>query len=285
MTTSALPFASIENEFLRVDYLTTTGPRIVSLYAKGVESNLLAETPDSHWPTPYGEYYLRGGHRVWTAPEDPLYTCPEKDVAVIAEGDKVILRSDVDASGLEKEITFHLDKNCVALMHRVTWHGKEPMEFAAWAITQLPLGGMAFLPQSCADGILPTRNLVLWPYSQVKDKRLELHDDLILIDGRGAEQALKIGYYNTHGWVACLFGNALFVKRFSVEPIDNYPDMGCNVEVYVKDAYIELETLGPLATLQPKESVTHEETWEVTPGEYLPTLENARMISRQLSVQ
>ena len=31
--------------------------------------DLLAEVPDIHWTTPYGEYYLRGGHRLWHAPE------------------------------------------------------------------------------------------------------------------------------------------------------------------------------------------------------------------------
>ena len=33
------------------------------------DENLLAETPDIFWPTPDGDYYLRGGHRLWHAPE------------------------------------------------------------------------------------------------------------------------------------------------------------------------------------------------------------------------
>ena len=280
MTTSPLPSASIENEFLRVDYLTTTGPRIVGFYLKGVEGNLLAETPDIHFPTPHGEYYLRGGHRLWTAPEDPFYTCPEDKVNVIAENDRVMIRSEVDASGLEKEISFHVDKNRVVLTHRVTWHGKEPIELAPWAITQLRLGGMAILPHSNSDGLQPNRNLVFWPYSQMNNERLELHDDLILIHGRADQQAFKIGNYNPHGWIACLLGNALFVKRFSIDQIHRYPDMGCNVEVYVKDICIELETLGPLMLLKPRESVAHEETWEVTAVEYPATL---RMRARSAS--
>jgi len=285
MDTSPLPSASIENEFLRVAYLTTTGPRITGLYAKGVEGNLLAETPDVHFPTPQGEYYLRGGHRLWTAPENPFYTCPEENLKVITENDTVILRSGVDAAGLEKEISFYLDENCVVLTHRVTWHGQEPIELAPWGITQLRLGGAAILPQSCSDGLLPNRNLVFWPYSQVNDPRLELHDDLILIHGRAAEQAFKLGSYNSHGWIACLFDNALFVKRFSVEQISKQPDMGCNVEVYVRDICIELETLGHLRTLKPKESATHTETWEVTAGASSTMLEDARIISRQLSLK
>src|SRR5574338_1654246 len=99
------PHASLENAVLRIDYLTDLGPRIIGLYAKGVEGNLLAVTPDAHWPTPHGEYYLHGGHRLWTAPEDPFYTCPEDNVRITTEANTVTLRSNVDASGREKEIS------------------------------------------------------------------------------------------------------------------------------------------------------------------------------------
>ena len=102
MTTSPLPFESIENNFLRVDYLTTVGPRIIGLYTKQANLELLVQTPDIHWPTPHGEYYLYGGHRVWKAPEDSFYNCPEDHVTVIAEEDRVTLQSGIDASGLQK---------------------------------------------------------------------------------------------------------------------------------------------------------------------------------------
>jgi len=285
MTASQLPFGSIENEFLRVDYLTTIGPRIIGLYAKGVEDNIFAETPDIHWHTQHGEYYLRGGHRLWTAPEDPFYTCPEDSVTVTAIEDKVILRSDVDASGLEKEISFRLDENCVALTHRVTWHGKEPIELAPWAITQLPLGGVAILPQPDAEGLQPNRNLVFWHYSQINDERLELHDDLILLHGRPSDQAFKLGYYNSHGWIAYQLGSVLFTKRFLSQRNHGYPDLGCNAEAYVQDSFLELETLGPLSILNPNESMTLEDVWEVSIGEHITTLEDARRISKQLSLK
>jgi hypothetical protein len=285
MNNSPLPFASIENESLRVDYLTTTGPRIIGLYAKGVEGNLLAETPGVHWTTPHGEYYLHGGHRLWTAPEDPFYICPEDSVRIAAEKDRVTLISAADASGLEKEISFCLIENRVELIHRITWHGKESIRLAPWGITQLRLGGIALLPQPEMDGLQPNRNLVFWPYSRVDDHRLELHDDLILLHGCGSEQAFKIGTKNTHGWIAGLFEGALFVKRFTLDNNESYPDMGCDVEAYVKDSCLELETLGPLTTLKPGGSVTQKEVWEVSAGAYSKTLETARKISKKLSIK
>ena len=277
-----LPVASVENEFLRIDYLTALGPRILGLYVKKVGIQLFAKTPDAHWPTPHGEYYLRGGHRLWTAPEDPFFTCPEDHVSIVADDHRVLLKSSVDASGLEKEISFQLDDNCVRLLHRVTWHGNEMIELAPWAITQLQLGGMAILPLSRSQGLQPNRNLVFWPYSRVKDERLEIHDDVILIHGRASEEPFKIGSYNAHAWIAYVLDAVLFVKRFSVDSTNRYPDLGSNVEAYVKDSCVELETLGPLKTLHPTESVEHEEIWEVRTGEFSTTLEDARIISRQL---
>jgi len=284
MSESKLPSASLENDFLRLEYLTTTGPRITGLYAKSVAGNLLSETPDVHWPTPHGEFYLRGGHRLWTAPENPFYTCPENEVQIIEEKNAVTLKSPIDASGLEKEISFHLDENQVHLTHRVTWHGDEPIEFAPWGITQLRANGMAILPLSSAEGLMPNRNLVFWPYSQMRDERFELHDDMILLHCQINEQAFKVGSFNNHGWIACTVGSALFVKRFLLDETKKYPDMGCNVEAYLKDGCVELEVLGHLSKLNSSESMAYEETWEVfTDIEYPATLESARAISKRLS--
>jgi hypothetical protein len=133
-----------------------------------------------------------------------------------------------------------------------------------------------------ANGLAPNRNLVLWSYTSLNDERLELHDDFILLHGRASEDAAKIGNRNTHGWIACAMGDALFVKRFEVED-GALPDLGCNVEAYVRDVCIELETLGTLKTLQTGEAVTLSETWEVVVGEFPANIETARIIGGLLS--
>lgn len=279
-----LPFASLENEFLRLDYLTTTGPRIIGLYARGVEGNLFAETPDVHWPVPHGEFYLRGGHRLWKAPEDSFFNSPEEGVTIIA-GDGVILRSPVDVSGLEKEIEFRLDGNRVQLSHRITWHGEAPLELAPWTITQLRLNSLGILPLEGVAGTdsAPNRSIVIWPYASLKDERLELHDDFLLVHGKPQDVSLKVGGLNTHGWLACALGDALFVKRFAVEA-GPFPDMNSNVEAYAKDVCIELELLGSLRTLNKGDSASMAETWEVFVGEYPPTLETASQVRKQLTL-
>jgi hypothetical protein len=282
MDTFPLPLASLENAFLRVDYLTSVGPRIIGLYSKQAGVQLLAPSPEVHWPTPHGEYYLYGGHRIWKAPEDSFYNCPEDNVTVFAEEDRVTLRNAVDASGLQKEISFCLEENRVRLTHQITWHGQEPIELAPWTITQLQLGGAAILPQSALTaGSMPTRNFALWPYASLADPRLELHDDLILVHGSADQRYFKAGSYNPFGWAAYVMDKVLFVKRFPATDFRALPDMGCNVEAFVWDSYLELETLGKLTLLNPGESVSFEETWEVIPGDYPILYETARAIVRQ----
>ena len=127
-------------------------------------------------------------------------------------------------------------------------------------------------------GSMPTRGLVIFPYASINDPRLELHDDVILVHGCADVKAFKIGNYNPLGWIAYVLEKALFIKRFPVNDFRLLPDMGSNVEIYVRDAYLELETLGKLTWLKPGELVTFEETWEVIPGDYSINAEGARKI-------
>lgn len=280
MGTFPLPSASIENDFLRVDYLTSVGPRIIGLYSKLAGIELLAPSFDMHWPTPHGEYYLYGGHRIWKAPEDSFYNCPEDNVTVVKEENRVTLRNKVDASGLQKEISLCLDENRVRLTHQLIWHGHAPIELAPWTITQLPLGGLGILPQAgTSEGSMPTRSLAMFPYASIHDPRLELHDDFVLVHGCADPKAFKVGSYNPFGWAVYLLEKALFIKHFPVGDFRMLPDMGSNAEIYVRDAYLELETLGNLTWLNRGESVTFEETWEVIPGDYLISVDGARAIT------
>jgi hypothetical protein len=283
MYSSNLPFASLQNEYLQLDYLTSLGPRILGLYANGVQENLFAETPDMHWPTPHGEYHLYGGHRLWTSPEDVFYMCPEEGLDATESEDRVILKSPVDASGLQKEMSIKLENNRVHVSHKVTWHGEKEVIFAPWALSQMRLGGRAIFPFSNSEGLLPDRNIVLWPYSELNDPRLELLDDLIIVHAYGIGKPFKIGSFNSNGWIAYNLGEALLIKRFTLDIDGSYPDRHCNVEMYVNDLCIELETIGALKKLQLGSSMTHDETWEVLVGEFPFTLENARDIIKRLS--
>jgi hypothetical protein len=260
----------LENDSLRLEYLTTAGPRIVRLILPG-RLNLLAELPDAALETSLGTYNFRGGHRLWCAPESlPGTYRPDNDglkVEEFQEGVRLIGKVD-PVSGIVKmiEIQISPDRAKVTLEHELRNTGFRPVNLAPWTLTMLRLGGTAILPQSFgivdACGMLPNRNLALWPYTQINDIRLLFDDDFILINAGASLAHAKIGYYNPFGWLAYWLEGVLFRKTFDINLNATYTDTGCNAEIYVDNNVIELETLGPLGRLEPGKSFFHTETWE-----------------------
>jgi hypothetical protein len=163
------------------------------------------------------------------------------------------------------------------------------VDLAPWAITQLPLGGIALLPQPLrpaeAGGLQPNRNLVLWPYTRLDDDRLHLGDTVHWIAAQPRPAPLKVGCLSDRGWVAYLRQGVLFCKRFVPQSEQVHPDMNCNVEVYCNDRVIELETLAPLCRLEPGQRVAHTEVWELyAHGEESAMPDEVRELLRQLSL-
>jgi hypothetical protein len=263
----------IENDFLRLEYLTTSGPRIVRLSFPNNKDNLLSETPDISWKTLHGDYYnLRGGHRLWLAPESlQIQTTPDNDPIEIEHCEnRLMLQEALDPETLLKKLlklTLHNDRAAVTLEHTIINMGSNIGAFAPWAITQLPLGGLAAMPQSTSSsdesGRLPNRQITLWPYSRISDERLTIKDDFIFLAGEGKSYPCKIGCHNSAGWLVYANSDTIFAKHSSFFEDASYPDWGCNSELFVQDRFIELETLGPLVQLESGESTTHTETWEI----------------------
>jgi hypothetical protein len=275
-TFHGLPTVGLTNGLVRVEALATAGPRIVRLAcADGV--NLLAETPDVAWDTPRGRYRLLGGHRLWIAPEDPERSAAPDDDGVSVErlGDGLRLTGTPEAgTGIVRSIEVRLDPALPVLtvLHEVRNAGARTLEASPWAITQLPLGGRALVPQPMpAPGhdTRPNRILVLWPYSSWEDPRLRLRDGLLSVEG-DAGPDLKVGCAADAGWIAWVREGTALVRRFDPVPGADYPDLGCNAEVYTGERYLELEVLGPLGWLAPGESATLAERWEVHDVRELP---------------
>ena len=257
-----------------VDMLATAGPRIVRVGLTGSTRNLLAETPDAGWETPYGRYELVGGHRLWFAPEDP-------DRVAVPDGEGLALEARPGglrltgraepATGLVRSMTIQLVHRTAALevRHALRNVSERPLELAPWAITQLPLGGRVLLPQvKAAPGhhVRPNRSLVLWPYSSWEDPRFRPLDGLLTLDAQSGA-SFKFGSFAEAGWVAYLNDGLALVRRFVPEPGRAHPDLGCNVEVFVGRQYLELEVLGPLAVLEPGGTVALTETWSIERAE------------------
>ena len=264
----------LKNDFLQIEYLTNS-LRITGLTPFG-KNNLLVDLSDlAPVPTPYGDFHFRGGHRLWHAPESmPRTYIPDTGKLRITElTNGVLLETRTEpGTGIRKqvEITLVSDAPSVRLAHTLFNDGLWAVELAPWAITQFRLGGTVILPMPVEvvdpAGLLPNRQLSLWPYARINDPRLKLGDQFVLFKADALLPPFKLGYFNPHGWMAYWLDGVLFWKMFDVQAGRVHPDNNCNAELYCNDRFVELESLAPLTTLQPNEWVTHVETWEVHTG-------------------
>lgn len=264
---------TLKNDFIEIEYLTHS-LRISGLKPAGGTNlfvDLQGETPI---PTPYGDFFFRGGHRLWHAPESmPRTYAPDTGPLQITETTNgVILETNTEpGTGIRKRIEIRLaqDQPAATLIHTLINDGPWAATLAPWTITQLRPGGIAILPQplGAADpaGLLPNRHFSLWPYSRINDPRLRLHDHVILFDARSLPP-FKIGYFSEQGWLAYYVDGVLFKKSFTVTRSTSHPDNNSNAELYACETFLELESLSPLASLEPGAEVTHLETWQIYSG-------------------
>ena len=262
----------IENDSIALWVTNQVGPRVICLEFNGGE-NLFAELPEAVIECPgVGEYKLRGGHRLWQAPENPRITyLPDDDPVTITETPEGVkfTQPAERQTGIEKSIRISLShqKSEVNVEHQLKNLGQETVELAGWAITQLKPGGTAILPQSreLADkyGLLPNRQIALWPYTQVNSQHITWGDRYIFVHANMVEGALKIGFPNPVGWIGYLRDKVMFVKQADYFPEQDYYDFNSSSECYCNPSFLELETLGQQTILEPGETLSHRETWRV----------------------
>jgi hypothetical protein len=264
----------LENEFLRIEYLTTS-LRIVGLLPAG-RPNMLADLSDfPPIPTPFGDFYFHGGHRLWHAPEVmPRSYIPDIGEIVINDlPDGVMCEAQTEpGTGIRKRIEIRLaaNKPSAILTHTLLNDGMWPIKLSPWPITQFRLGGMVILPMPVGNvdttGLLHNRQFSFWPYARINDSRLILDDRFVFFKADAILPPFKMGYFNSHGWIAYWLDGVLFRKSFDVRKGVSYPDNNCNAEIYCGDQFVELESLAPLNLLNPGESVHHVEMWDVLNG-------------------
>jgi hypothetical protein len=259
---------------LRAFVATGFGPRVVGLEADD-SGNLFAVLPDAWLPAGDGaRFHFRGGHRLWCAPEDPASTYRPDDapVDVHVSGAGVRVTGPVDPlTGIRRSIELRATVGeGLEVRHVVRNAGNAPRRLAPWAITQLPTGGRAWLPLG-GDGPetgspLPDRLLVLWPYTDVADRRIRVGNGAVEMVVRprrgGAPHRMKLGASGRGGRLAYLRNGWLFEKRHVAA--GPFADLGAAAQVYADERFVELETLGPLVELAAGDEAIHVETWTVS---------------------
>ena len=141
------------------------------------------------------------------------------------------------------------------------------MTISPWAMTVVDKNAVSIMPQSEKEtGLLSNRNFTVWPYTDLTDDRLYIGNKyLTLKQVPDAQTNIKIGFNDDKGWLASLNKGQLFIKRFPYIEGAYYPDNNCNCEVFTNFFMMEIESLGELKEIEPNETLTHIESWELIP--------------------
>lgn len=260
------------------------GPRIMSYRLAG-GTNVFKEYAEQMGGSGESEWRIRGGHRQWTGPEDHTRTYALDNGPVRAtEVDKGLLRftpAPEGVYGLQKELDVRLASSGsrVTVVHRYTNIGEGPIELAPWSVSVMAPGGVEIIPlpdkrphpsnpkqaRSAAD-FAPNQLMAVWPYLDFQDPRWRFGTKFITLrhdEGRGPT---KLGLAHRMGSVGYLNASTLFVKWFEYRAGQLYPDDGVNFETFTNEEMLEIETLGPLISLDPGQAVEHTERWELFDG-------------------
>lgn len=246
------------------------GPRIIRFGFVGGQ-NLFKEFPEQLGRSGEEKFQLRGGDRVWKAPEDPVATWAPDNIPVEIQPTEngLIAREPVEPlTHLQKEIEISMavTGNSVTVSHRITNRSLFTLEFAPWALTMMAQGGIAvtgFPPRGKHPLHLEATNpLVMWAYTNLADPRWKFTKKYLMLrqDPNNLE-AQKLGLFNQDTWAAYVLNHEAFIKRAQADPTKTYPDFGCSFETFTNNDFLEVETLGPLTKIQPGHTVEQVEHW------------------------
>jgi hypothetical protein len=248
------------------------GPRVMRYGFTG-GANLFKEFEEQMGGRGEKELRLRGGNRLWLAPEDPVASwMPDNEAVAITPSAKgLIARGPIEKqTGLQKELEITMDSSGsgVTVAHRLWNRSLFPQEYSAWVLTMMAPGGLAVagLPPRGAHprDLAPTNPLTLWAYTDLSDARFRItRRHLALRQKAGDVPPQKIGSFSPDTWIGYFLGGQLFVKRAKASREQRYPDYGCSLELFTNGEFTEIETLGPLARVAPGAAAVQVERWSL----------------------
>ena len=260
----------VTNGQIELIVTSDVGPRIIRFGFVGGQ-NLFKEFSDQLGKSGEEKFQLRGGDRVWKAPEDPVATWAPDNVPVEIEATAtgLIAREPVEPlTHLQKEIEVRMDSSGsdVTVFHRITNRSLFALEFAPWALTMMAQGGIVitgFPPRGKHPLNLEATNpLVMWAYTDLSDPRLKFSKKyLTLRQDPNNPEAEKVGLFNKDTWAAYVLNEEAFIKSAQADPGKIYPDFGCSFETFTNNDFLEVETLGPLTKVAPGRAVEQVEHW------------------------
>ena len=256
------------------------GPRIIRFGKVGGPNEFYEDKDDNvnhsgdgmynYFGKEKGDWHIYGGHRLWTSPEsfpESYYPDNRPVEAEYTENGVVLTQEPQKENGVQFKMEISMnDDGIVSVNHIVENIGEKPLELASWALTVMEVGGLEAVPLTKrSPQFLHSRNISLWPYADPSDKRAEWTKDFFLLKTTSdTESNFKIGTNNEDGCVYYFNHGNLFIKRFDpFSPDKKYPDTNVNFETYTSKFIAEVEPLSELTVINPGETVSHRESWQL----------------------
>jgi hypothetical protein len=284
----------LSNGFAEVIITVAVGPRIISYRPAGGRS-VLKLVEDQAGKSNEDAWKIRGGHRLWTAPEDfgqedsLCYALDNSPVEHEIQSEFAVRVSNriEGPTRIRREMIISLEEASpkTTVEHRITLEGGESLEVAPWALSVMAPGGYAVLSQppigTHPEDYLPNRSIVAWPFTDLSDDRLRIGRRTIRLR-QTRKPPIKIGLCHPEGWAAYVLDDHLFIKSVPLIEGATYPDFGSNFETFTNEDFLELETLAPLLKISAGETMVHRESWLVFAGVRLPEVEDEEAFLKAL---
>ncbi len=256
-----------DNNVVEIGIPLEFGIRIGHLSYKD-EENLFYEQPNDSKDlcTPEG-FRVRGGHRLWLAPESEKDYFPDNQcIQYEISGDTISLFQEEDPwLGVKKsmEITFAGDEE-MHVRHKVINTEKTLKKFALWPITSVAPGGTERIAlRQRENGYDPLHTITMWDYTSLGDERATYTHESITLTHKPFERKYKIGIGHPNGPVTYENKGVVFEKSFEIDLSKAYPDGGVSFETFMCMHMVEIETLSPLYEISYNESAEFVEHWKL----------------------
>ena len=210
---------------------------------------------------------IRGGHRLWLAPERQDTYDPDNDpISYEIQDQEVLLSQEADKeTGAKKSIKIAFSEDSsVHLTHIVKNCGEEPITRSLWAVSVMAPGGTEYIPLGSQEGEMSHwHRLSWWDHTCLGDERVTYEKEQIRIQHLPMEKKYKIGVGHPEGPVRYVNNHIIFEKSYDVKSQDLYPDGNVSFETFFCFQMAEIESLSPLCTILPGEQAEHKETWKL----------------------
>ncbi|MDI1337998.1 MAG: hypothetical protein PSU94_17595 [Lacunisphaera sp.] len=267
---------------LRIVALIAKGPRL-AFWGRPGGKNLLLWKPGKYFR---GDWELMGGHRLWAArpgadEAEETYATDNQPctVKVTASGFTVTGALDPAQKTRRGFTVTAVANDRVTLDHFIRNESDMLWSGGLWALT-------CTAPSARATYTLPLGDGSSWDYATIvafrtwggghggvgfEDPQFKCTDDALVLKPSGRENKRMIkadaGILAMHDPAQKL----LFAIHTAYVPEGNYP-LGTNLALYVgpKNFMVEMETMGPAATLKPGQALKHRETWVLADAKTAP---------------